>query len=212
MSIFPADEFGNLLTSKLKSPALKGSSERLFPLCVAVPSEYLLNSFIFSFNSFISLDVRGLALVILGVSVGLASEVFTDSYWIGLGSGFQNSLAFYHNPLEDCSGIAFSQAFLCHPPPNKYPNLLFPLDIYPKGLYHLVPTGAYLGALGSLTGFDVTILFLPIFELFTIEAPSVSIFLVGLSLLYFSIDSLTLGIFSISESTVAFFFPSVLTC
>jgi hypothetical protein len=85
ISIVPAFEPGDsLLTLKLKSPTLKGSSERLFPLCLAVPSVYLLNSFIFSFNYFISSEVRDLfsvleVSVVLGVSVALASEVFTDS-------------------------------------------------------------------------------------------------------------------------------------
>jgi len=82
MSIFPADEFGNLLTSKSKSPALKGSSERWFPLCLAVPSVYLLNSFIFSFNSFISLDVRGLVLVVLGVSLALGASSDGLEVWL----------------------------------------------------------------------------------------------------------------------------------
>jgi len=91
MSIFPADEFGNLLTSKSKSPALKGSSERWFPLCLAVPSVYLLNSFIFSFNSFISLDVRGLALVVLGVSVVLGISVY---YSVGFTKSFPKYLSY----------------------------------------------------------------------------------------------------------------------
>jgi hypothetical protein len=54
---------------------------------------------------------------VLEVSAELEVSIDEVSF-LTLGSGFQNSLALYHNPLGECSGAAFSQALLCQPPPR----------------------------------------------------------------------------------------------